>query len=64
MGLAAFFIQYLTDCGDWVLDPFAGSNTTGYAAASLGRKWLAIEAREEYIEQSRIRFQDPALATL
>lgn len=61
MGLAAFFIQYLTERGDWVLDPFAGSNTTGYAAARLGRRWIAIEAREEYVEQSRIRFEDPAL---
>jgi len=64
MGLAAFFVQYLTDRGDWVLDPFAGSNTTGYAAARLGRKWLAIDAREEYVEQSRIRFEDPALKNL
>lgn len=61
MGLAAFFIQYLTDRGDWVLDPFAGSNTTGYAAARLGRKWIAIDTREEYVEQSKIRFEDPAL---
>jgi site-specific DNA-methyltransferase (cytosine-N4-specific) len=61
MGLAAFFIQYLTDRGDLVLDPFAGSNTTGYAAARLGRKWLAIDSQEKYVEQSKIRFEDPAL---
>jgi DNA modification methylase len=64
MGLAAFFIQYLTDRGDLVLDPFAGSNTTGYAAARLGRRWLAIDAKEEYVEQSRIRFEDPALKNI
>lgn len=63
MGLAAFFIKYLTDRGDWVLDPFAGSNTTGYAAARLGRRWIAIDTREEYVEQSKIRFEDPALKT-
>lgn len=63
MGLAAFFIQYLTDRGDWILDPFAGSNTTGYAAARLGRRWIAIDAKEEYVEQSKIRFEDPALKT-
>lgn len=61
MALAAFFIQYLTDPGDWVLDPFAGSNTTGYASARLGRKWIAIDTREEYVEQSKIRFEDPVL---
>lgn len=61
MGLAAFFIEFLTEPDDWVLDPFAGSNTTGYAAARLKRKWLAIDVEEKYAEQSKIRFEDPAL---
>lgn len=61
MGVPAFFIEFLTDPGDLVLDPFAGSNTTGYAAARLDRKWLAIDAEENYVEQSKIRFEDPAL---
>jgi site-specific DNA-methyltransferase (cytosine-N4-specific) len=61
MDLAAFFIEFLTDPEDTVLDPFAGSNTTGYAAARLGRKWIAVDAEEKYVEQSKIRFQDPAL---
>ncbi len=64
MGLADFFIEFLTEPGDIVLDPFAGSNTTGYAAARLNRKWLAIDAKEQYVEQSRIRFEDPALRNL
>src|SRR5690606_5403619 len=61
MGLAAFYIQYLTEPGDLVLDPFAGSNTTGYAAARLGREWVSIDIQEQYVEHSRIRFSDPAL---
>ena len=61
MGLPAFFIEFLTDPGDWVLDPFAGSNTTGYAAARLDRQWLAIDAEEKYADQSKIRFEDPTL---
>ena len=61
MGLAAFFIQFLTQRGDLVLDPFAGTNTTGYAAERLGRKWVAIEASRKYVTQARIRFQDPIL---
>ena len=61
MGLAAFFVQFLTERGDYVLDPFAGTNTTGYAAQRLGRKWLAIDAAKKYATQARIRFQDPAL---
>jgi hypothetical protein len=35
MGLASFFIQFLTNPGDIVFDPFGGSNTTGFAAESL-----------------------------
>ena len=38
------------------MDPFAGSNTTGYAAETLGRRWLSIEANETYIRGSIGRF--------
>ena len=55
--LAAFFIRFLTDEGDLVLDPFGGSNTTGAAAEALGRQWTAIEPREDYIEGSHGRFE-------
>jgi DNA modification methylase len=54
--LADFFIEYLTDPGDLVLDPFAGSNTTGFAAESLGRRWLSFERDETYASASAIRF--------
>jgi hypothetical protein len=59
--LAAFFINFLTDPGDLVLDPFAGSNTTGFVAELLERRWVAADARKEYVVQSKIRFQDPRL---
>jgi DNA methylase len=52
-----FFVNFLTRPGDIVLDPFAGSNTTGAAAESLGRRWLAIEADDHYIKGSRGRFE-------
>lgn len=61
LGLASFFIEFLTEKGDLVLDPFAGSNTTGFASALAKRKWIAIEIQESYKEQSRIRFDDPRL---
>lgn len=61
-GLVAFFVEFLTDPGDVVLDPFAGSNTTGYVAELLKRKWVSVEARQEYVEQSMIRFNDPSLS--
>jgi hypothetical protein len=60
-GLAAFFIEFLTDPGDLVLDPFGGSNTTGLVAELLNRRWIAIDAEPAYAEQSRIRFEDPVL---
>ena len=57
--LPEFFIEYLTDPGDLVLDFFAGSNTTGATAERLGRKWLAFEENAEYLEASRFRFIRP-----
>jgi DNA modification methylase len=39
-----------------VLDPFGGSNTTGFAAESLGRRWITIELREPYLKGSMLRF--------
>jgi len=55
-GLAGFFIQYLTDAGDLVMDPFAGSNTTGAVAEELERTWLGVEAHRPYAEGSIGRF--------
>lgn len=59
-GLANFFVQFLTEPGDLVLDPFAGSNTTGYVAEINMRRWVAIEENRDYAEQSQIRLDDPA----
>ncbi len=55
-GLAAFFIDFLTDEDDLVLDPFAGSNTTGATAEQLKRRWIAVEARDDYAIGSKGRF--------
>lgn len=54
--LPKFFIRFLTDAGDLVLDPFAGSNTTGKVAEDLQRQWLAVELEEEYVRTSALRF--------
>lgn len=56
--LSAFFIQFLTDEDDLVFDPFLGSNTTGAVAQELGRRWLGVEAKSEYIEGSKGRFEE------
>jgi DNA modification methylase len=60
-GLASFFIQFLSRERDLVLDPFGGSNTTGHMAALLNRQWISVEAKKEYVRQSKLRFADPAL---
>ena len=57
--LPEFFVQMLTDEGDRVLDPFAGSNTTGWVADRLKRQWISIDIKEEYVESSRFRWQSP-----
>lgn len=55
--LPRFFINFLTDNGDLVLDPFAGSNTTGAVAEELKRKWISIEIDSEYAADSLTRFR-------
>jgi site-specific DNA-methyltransferase (cytosine-N4-specific) len=54
--LPEFFIRFLTDPGDVVLDIFSGSNTTGQVAETEGRRWLAFEERMEYLAPSAFRF--------
>lgn len=61
-GLPEFFIRFLTDEADLVVDPFAGSNVTGEVAEKLGRRWRAFELSEEYLRASRFRFDNPQLA--
>lgn len=48
-------IQASTERGQWILDPFAGSSTTGIAANLLGRRFLGIDITEEYLEMSARR---------
>ncbi|KAA0257560.1 site-specific DNA-methyltransferase [Deferribacter autotrophicus] len=60
-GIVEFFIEFLTDEDDLILDPFAGSNTTGYCAEKMNRRWISCEINEKYAEQAKIRFEDPLL---
>lgn len=62
IGLAEFFIRFLTNKKHLVVDPFAGCNTTGAAAERLGRRWIAIEEQPPYLNGSRGWF--PELAEL
>jgi len=54
--LPGYFIRMLTDVGDLVLDPFAGSCVTGSVAEDLDRKWICCELRSDYIEGAKGRF--------
>lgn len=56
--LPEFFIRFLSDPGDLVVDIFAGSNTTGQVAESEGRRWLAFDLDHRYVAASIFRFLD------
>ena len=57
-GLPEFFIKFLTDEDDLVIDPFGGSNVTGSVAERLRRQWLAFELEKEYLLASKFRFPE------
>ncbi|MEA3340957.1 MAG: DNA methyltransferase, partial [Chloroflexota bacterium] len=58
----------MTDPDGLVVAPFAGSNITGEIAERLGRRWLAFEIVEDYLEASKFRFpglnEQPPLFTM
>jgi len=57
--LPEFFIRFLSDPGDLVVDIFAGSNTAGAVAEGEGRRWLAFDLELEYLAASAFRFMQP-----
>lgn len=56
--IAKFFIKFLTERNDIVLDPFAGSNVTGYVSEKLNRRWVSIEKKLKYAISSKYRFEN------
>lgn len=59
--LPRFFIKFLTDENDLVLDPFAGSNMTGFVSEELKRKWISIDKDNDYVLNSHLRFDTKSL---
>jgi len=45
-GLVKRVLALVTNQGDWVLDSFAGSGTTGAVAHKMGRRWIMVELGE------------------
>ncbi len=60
--LPKFFIDFLTEPDDLVLDLFAGSNTTGLAAEIAHRRWIAFEQENEYLAASAFRFLEKTVS--
>lgn len=58
LSLASFLVEFMSEPGDLVVDPFGGSFTTGLAAERLGRRWLSTEIMLEYVLGGALRFQD------
>ncbi|HEX5414593.1 MAG TPA: site-specific DNA-methyltransferase [Chloroflexota bacterium] len=54
--LPEYFIRMLSDPGDLVVDPFAGSCVTGEVSERLDRRWICAELGEEYLRGALARF--------
>ena len=62
--LPEYFIRMLTDSGDLVIDPFAGSCVTGEICERTMRRWICIELLHDYCEAALGRFvRDPRTTT-
>jgi len=47
--------------GDYIIDPFAGSDTTGYACRLLGLNWDSCEVSEKYYKTGLARHSQGVL---
>jgi site-specific DNA-methyltransferase (adenine-specific) len=58
LGLLSRIIMASTKKDAWILDPFAGSSTTGIAANLLGRRYLGVEREEDFAKISMARREE------
>jgi len=61
LGILRRIITASSKPNDWVLDFFAGSGTTGVAAAELGRNFVLVDQNDEAIEVMKNRFHNQLL---
>jgi len=59
--LVRFFVDFLTDEDDLVVDPFGGSNVTGAVCEAKNRRWVSFELEPRYLEGSLARFDESNL---
>jgi site-specific DNA-methyltransferase (cytosine-N4-specific) len=55
--LPRFFVEFLTEPGDLVVDPFAGSNVVGKIAEAQKRQWISVDVDLDYVRGSEGRFE-------
>lgn len=58
LALLSRIIMASTQQGEWVLDPFCGSSTTGIAANLLGRRFLGIDQEQDFVMMSKNRREE------
>lgn len=56
--LMLHFVEILSNSGDWVLDPFMGSGTTGVAAKKADRNFIGVELDETYFKIAKSRIDE------
>lgn len=58
LSLLVRIILASTEPNSWILDPFAGSSTTGIAASLTGRRFLGIEQENNFLSLSKARREE------
>lgn len=58
LNLLVRIILASTEPNSWILDPFAGSGTTGIAASLRGRRFLGIEQENDFLTISKLRREE------
>ena len=51
------FVEVLSNEGDWVLDPFMGSGTSGVVSKRGNRNFIGIELEENYFDMAKKRIE-------
>jgi DNA modification methylase len=53
-----WLVDFCSEQGDLILDPFMGSGTTGVACVNTGRRFIGIEKEPKYFEIALRRIRE------